>query len=64
MARAARVMRALMCVAVTKCGAAGNVRVGWSTAEGNLQGNVGFDRFSFGYRDVDGYAYLRVRVRT
>lgn len=31
-----------------------HVRVGWSTRQGELQAAVGFDRFSFGYRDIGG----------
>jgi hypothetical protein len=29
-------------------------RVGWSTRQGELEGPVGFDKFSFGYRDMNG----------
>lgn len=31
-----------------------HVRIGWSTRQGELQGPVGFDKFSFGYRDIGG----------
>lgn len=29
-------------------------RVGWSTRQGELQAPVGFDQYSFGYRDGEG----------
>lgn len=29
-------------------------RVGWSTRQGELQGAVGGDRYSYGYRDISG----------
>ncbi len=32
----------------------GHVRIGWSTRQGELQGPVGFDQYSFGYRDTEG----------
>lgn len=31
-----------------------HVRVGWSTRRGELQAPVGYDEFSYGYRDIDG----------
>jgi len=31
-----------------------HVRVGWSTRQGELQGPVGFDKYSYGYRDARG----------
>ena len=31
-----------------------HVRVGWSTRQGELQAPVGYDRFSFAYRDISG----------
>jgi hypothetical protein len=31
-----------------------NVRVGWSTRQGELQAPVGFDQYSFSYRDRNG----------
>lgn len=31
-----------------------HVRVGWSTRQGHLQAHVGFDKWSFGYRDIGG----------
>ncbi len=37
-------------------------QVGWATAEGNYDANVGYDRFSFGYRDVDGSVVHNSRV--
>lgn len=48
---------------VTKVNDLGNIRVGWSTAQGNVEGNVGFDQWSFGYRDVDGsYVHKSKRI--
>lgn len=32
----------------------GNARVGWSRMDANVDANVGFCKFSYGYRDVDG----------
>lgn len=34
----------------------GHVRLGWSTREGELQAPVGYDRHSYGYRDIAGIA--------
>lgn len=31
-----------------------HVRVGWSTRQGELQSSVGFDQYSYGYRDLEG----------
>ncbi len=31
-----------------------HVRIGWSTRQGELQAPVGFDKYSFGYRDIGG----------
>ena len=31
-----------------------HVRVGWSARSGELQGPVGYDKHSYGYRDVNG----------
>mmetsp|Transcript_16379 Transcript_16379/g.22573 ORF Transcript_16379/g.22573 Transcript_16379/m.22573 type:complete len:187 (+) Transcript_16379:201-761(+) len=31
-----------------------HIRVGWSTRQGELQGPVGFDQYSYAYRDVGG----------
>lgn len=31
-----------------------HIRVGWSTRNGELQAPVGYDQYSFGYRDIDG----------
>jgi len=31
-----------------------HVRIGWSRREGELQGPVGYDAFSYGYRDISG----------
>lgn len=32
----------------------GHVRLGWARAEADIDGPVGFDEYSFGYRDVKG----------
>lgn len=29
-------------------------RIGWSTRQGDLQAPVGFDQYSYGYRDTGG----------
>ena len=34
-----------------------HVRLGWSIRQGDLQAPVGYDRFSFGYRDISGNYY-------
>ena len=31
-----------------------HVRIGWSTRQGELQAPVGYDRYSFAYRDISG----------
>ena len=31
-----------------------HVRIGWSMSQGQLETPVGFDKYSFGYRDVNG----------
>ncbi len=31
-----------------------HVRIGWSTRQGVLQAPVGYDIYSFGYRDING----------
>ena len=31
-----------------------HVRIGWSTEKGELQAPVGYDKFSFAYRDIEG----------
>ncbi|KAK3264279.1 hypothetical protein CYMTET_26971, partial [Cymbomonas tetramitiformis] len=35
-------------------GSSGHVRIGWSTAQGELNAPVGFDRWSYGYHDIQG----------
>ena len=35
-------------------GGEGHVRVGWAAVTGELQGPVGYDRWSFGFRDLSG----------
>ena len=37
-----------------------HVRVGWSTRQGELQAPVGFDKFSFAYRDISGKRLLKL----
>ena len=37
-----------------------HVRVGWSTRQGELQSSVGFDKYSFGYRNLEGLELLRI----
>jgi Set1/Ash2 histone methyltransferase complex subunit ASH2 len=41
-------------VAVVHLGASGHVRLGWSTRRAELQAPVGYDQFSYGYRDLEG----------
>lgn len=31
-----------------------HVRLGWSSRQGELQAPVGYDKFSFAYRDISG----------
>lgn len=31
-----------------------HVRIGWSTRQGELQAPVGYDKYSFAYRDISG----------
>eukprot|EP01038_Epipyxis_sp_PR26KG_P012200 gene12200-16343_t len=35
-------------------GETGHIRVGWSTRQGELQAPVGFDKYSYAYRDICG----------
>ena len=38
-----------------------HVRIGWSTRQGELQAPVGYDRYSFAYRDISGMLnYIRI----
>lgn len=37
------------------------VRLGWSTAKGDLQGPVGYDLYSYSYRSVTGQKFWRAR---
>ncbi|KAH7424010.1 hypothetical protein KP509_12G085100 [Ceratopteris richardii] len=39
---------------VEKLGPSGHTRLGWSTERGEIQAPVGFDNYSYAYRDVDG----------
>ncbi|KAI3891719.1 hypothetical protein MKX03_001227 [Papaver bracteatum] len=41
-------------IKVVKLGETGHTRLGWSSDKGDLQAPVGYDEYSFGYRDVDG----------
>ncbi|KAI3884119.1 hypothetical protein MKW92_031970 [Papaver armeniacum] len=41
-------------IKVLKLGETGHTRLGWSSDKGELQAPVGYDEYSFGYRDVDG----------
>ncbi|KAG6632410.1 hypothetical protein CIPAW_13G157500 [Carya illinoinensis] len=40
-------------IEVASLGESGHTRLGWSTEKGNLQAPVGYDEYSFGYRDID-----------
>jgi Set1/Ash2 histone methyltransferase complex subunit ASH2 len=31
-----------------------HIRLGWSTRQGELQAPVGYDKFSYAYRDISG----------
>jgi len=42
----------------------GNTRLGWSTEKGDLQAPVGYDSFSFSYRDKEGTIFHQSRGRT
>jgi hypothetical protein len=42
------------CQIVPTSDSAAHVRLGWSTRQGELQAPVGYDRFSFAYRDISG----------
>ena len=39
-------------------------RLGWSTEKGDLQAPVGYDGFSFAYRDKEGTIFHQSRGRT
>ena len=41
-------------VRVDHLGESGHARLGWSTRRGDLQGPVGYDEHSLGYRDLEG----------
>ncbi|KAJ4807282.1 Set1/Ash2 histone methyltransferase complex subunit ASH2 [Rhynchospora pubera] len=41
-------------IKVKHLGATGHTRLGWSTDKGDLQAPVGFDSYSYGFRDIDG----------
>lgn len=40
-----------------------HVRVGWSTRQGELQAPVGFDQYSFGYRDIGGICVVVCSIK-
>eukprot|EP01104_Vermistella_antarctica_P017073 TRINITY_DN5984_c0_g1_i2.p1 TRINITY_DN5984_c0_g1~~TRINITY_DN5984_c0_g1_i2.p1 ORF type:complete len:567 (+),score=122.21 TRINITY_DN5984_c0_g1_i2:92-1792(+) len=42
-------------------GGQGHFRLGWSTEKGDLQAPVGYDRFSYSYRDIEGKKFHRAR---
>ena len=46
---------------MVRVGLTGGFRVGWSTEKGELQGPVGYDRFSFSYRNKTGEIFHRAR---
>ena len=35
-----------------------HLRIGWSTRQGELQAPVGFDQYSYAYRDIDGITFI------
>ncbi|MCO5548132.1 hypothetical protein L7F22_001590 [Adiantum nelumboides] len=41
-------------ILVKSLGPSGHTRLGWSTQKGEIQAPVGFDNYSYAYRDVDG----------
>lgn len=41
-------------IKVLKLGETGHTRLGWATEKGDLQAPVGYDGWSYGYRDIDG----------
>lgn len=41
-------------IKVKRLGETGHTRLGWSTDKGDLQAPVGYDSFSYGFRDIDG----------
>ncbi|CAM8886473.1 unnamed protein product [Rhodiola kirilowii] len=41
-------------IKVIHLGESGHTRLGWSTEKGDLQAPVGYDAYSYGYKDVDG----------
>eukprot|EP01026_Neomeris_dumetosa_P067491 TRINITY_DN6583_c0_g1_i3.p1 TRINITY_DN6583_c0_g1~~TRINITY_DN6583_c0_g1_i3.p1 ORF type:complete len:381 (-),score=58.62 TRINITY_DN6583_c0_g1_i3:332-1474(-) len=44
-------------VLIEHLGETGHCRVGWSTKKAELQAPVGYDKFGYSYRDVDGSKY-------
>merc|ERR1719491_2055085 len=40
--------------AITNHSVGGHLRIGWSMRTGELQAPVGYDRWSYGYRDING----------
>lgn len=41
-------------IKITHLGPTGHCRLGWATENGDLQAPVGYDGFSYGYRDLEG----------
>jgi Set1/Ash2 histone methyltransferase complex subunit ASH2 len=41
-------------IKVKHLGETGHTRLGWSTDKGDLQAPVGYDSYSYGFRDIDG----------
>jgi hypothetical protein len=41
----------------------GNTRLGWSTEKGDIQAPVGYDKYSYSYRDIDGSVVHQSRRR-
>jgi len=44
--------------------AEGNIRLGWSTEKGDLQGPVGYDKYSYSYRSKTGQRFWRARGKS
>ena len=40
-----------------------HVRIGWSTRQGPLQAPVGYDKWSFAYRDISGIIYFNLKPK-
>ncbi|CAM8967214.1 unnamed protein product [Rhodiola kirilowii] len=46
-------------IKVVHLGESGHTRLGWSTEKGDLQAPVGYDAYSYGYRDIDGDKFYK-----